>query len=78
MKVYEYTVIFEPAEEGVWLAHVPALNGLTTEGLTLAEAKEMVKDAIKGYLETLRKNDLPIPNDEVEGEPIIQKMAVAV
>ncbi len=34
MKEYEYTVIFEPAEEGGWLAHVPALNGLTTEGET--------------------------------------------
>jgi len=78
MKIYEYTVIFEPAEEGIWLAHVPALNGLTTEGLTLAEAKEMVQDAIKGYLEVLRKNGMPIPKDEIEGEPVIQKMAVAV
>jgi predicted RNase H-like HicB family nuclease len=38
MKIYEYTVIFEPAEEGGYLAHVPALNGLTTEGETLEEA----------------------------------------
>ena len=66
MKEYEYTVIFEPAEEGGWLAHVPALNGLTTQGETLEEAEAMAEDAIKCYLETLRKNNLPIPKDEVK------------
>ena len=45
MNIYEYTVIFEE-EDGIWLAHVPALNGLTTEGETIEEAKAMVKDAI--------------------------------
>ena len=66
MKEYEYTVIFEPAEEGGWLAHVPALNGLTTQGETMEETEEMAEDAIKCYLETLRKNNLPIPKDEVK------------
>ena len=45
MNIYEYTVIFEE-EDGIWLAHVPALNGLTTEGETIPEAKAMVRDAI--------------------------------
>ena len=76
MNIYEYTVIFEE-EDGIWLAHVPALNGLTTEGETIEEAKEMVRDAIKGHLETLRNNDLPIPGDEVKGESVMQKMSVA-
>ncbi|MDK9700092.1 MAG: type II toxin-antitoxin system HicB family antitoxin [bacterium] len=44
-----YTVIFEPAEEGGWLARVPALNDLVTEGETLEEAKTMVRDAINGF-----------------------------
>lgn len=60
---FEYTVIFEPAEEGGYIVHVPALNGLTTEGDTLEEAKAMARDAIKGYIETLQKNNLPIPSD---------------
>ncbi|MBC8278110.1 MAG: type II toxin-antitoxin system HicB family antitoxin [FCB group bacterium] len=77
MNIYEYTVIFEE-EDNVWLAHVPALNGLTTEGASLEEAKLMVKDAIKGYLETLQKNHLPIPGDDIEGEPVMQKMSVAL
>ena len=60
MKKYQYTVIFEPAEEGGYIVHVPALNGLTTEGDTLEEAKAMAMDAIKGYSETLEEINLPI------------------
>jgi predicted RNase H-like HicB family nuclease len=38
MSLYRYTVIFEPAEEGGYLAHGPTL-GLTTEGETPNEAR---------------------------------------
>jgi predicted RNase H-like HicB family nuclease len=48
-----HTVIYEPAENGGYYAHIPALN-VTTEGETLAEAKEMAKDAIENKLECLR------------------------
>lgn len=56
MKRICYTVIFEPAEEGGFVAYVPDLNGLATQGETLEEAREMVKEAITGYLEALRKS----------------------
>jgi len=52
---YRYTVLFEPAEEGVYVATCPAMPGLVTEGDTLDEAREMVRDAIRGYLESLHK-----------------------
>lgn len=78
MKAYEYNVIFEPAEEGGYLAHVPALNGLTTQGETLDEAVEMVKDAIKCFLETCRIKGLPIPEDLRERQPVVRKMKVSV
>ena len=78
MKEYEYTVIFEPAEEGGWLAHVPALNGLTTEGETLEEAQEMAKDAIKCFIETCIIKGLPVPDDTIEGQPVVQKMLVVI
>jgi len=77
MTQYEYTVIIEPAEEGGYLARVPALDDLTTEGDTLEEVKAMVADAIKGYLETLRKNNLAIPADFKE-KPQVQRMVVAI
>ncbi len=78
VKKYKYTVIFEPAEEGGYVVHVPALNGLTTEGDTLEEAKTMALDAIKGYLETLLERNLPVPEDIQQPRPLVQKLAVAI
>lgn len=43
---------------------VPALAGCVTYGRTLVEARKMVKDAISGYIESLRKHKEPIPTDE--------------
>ncbi|MFH1009991.1 MAG: type II toxin-antitoxin system HicB family antitoxin [bacterium] len=77
MTQFEYTLTFEPAEEGGYIVHVPALDGLTTEGDTLEEAKAMAKDAIKGYIGTLQKNNLPVPDDICEPQQLIEKLAVA-
>ena len=49
MSEYRYTVLFEPAEEGGYVATCPALPGLVTEGDTLDEVRVMVRDAIKGF-----------------------------
>jgi predicted RNase H-like HicB family nuclease len=57
-----FTVFFEAAERGAYYAHVPALD-ITTEGRTLKEAKEMVRDAIQGYLQAAKKLKKKIPND---------------
>ena len=51
----QYTVVFEPAEEGGFVVTCPALPGLVTEGDTLAEARIMAADAIRVYLDSLRK-----------------------
>jgi len=61
MPDYLYTAVFEPAEEGGYVVTVPALPGLVTEGDTLEEARAMVKDAIRGYLESLMKHGEEIP-----------------
>ena len=50
MRIYRYTVVFEPAEEGGYVVHVPALGGAATQGETFEEAREMAKDLIAGYL----------------------------
>lgn len=62
MAARSFTVVYEPAEEGGYYAHVPALE-LTTEGETLEEAEEMVRDAINGYLEAAKLLGIPIPYD---------------
>ncbi len=63
-KEYAYTVFFEPAPEGGYIVTVPALPGLVTEGDTLEEAREMARDAIRAYLESLMKDGEPIPHEE--------------
>jgi predicted RNase H-like HicB family nuclease len=63
MAEFQYTVLFEPAEEGGFVATCPALPGLVTEGDTLEEAREMAQDAIRAYLESLHKDNLPVPAD---------------
>ena len=76
---HNYTVLFEPAEEGGYVVTCPALPGLVTEGDTLEEARRMVKDAIRAYLESLRKDGLPIPPDiRISQKPVKEKIKVAL
>lgn len=67
-KVYNYTVIFEPAEEGGYVVHVPALPGCATQGDTFEEAESMAKDAIGIYLKALQDMHEEIP---MEPEKVI-------
>ena len=62
-KILKYTVIFEPAEEGGFVVSVPALPGCASQGETFEEATEMIKDAIRGYLEVLKEEKQKIPKE---------------
>ena len=61
---YHFNVIFRTEPEGGFTAVVPALPGCVTDGRTLVEARKMVKGAISGYIESLRKHREPIPTEE--------------
>lgn len=78
MKELQFTVIYEPAEEGGYIVYVPALKGLVTQGETLEEAHEMARDAIQCYLETLKARNLPIPQDKPDFIPIADRLAFAL
>lgn len=58
-----FNLLLRPEPEGGFTAIVPALPGCVTHGRTLDEAKEMARDAIAGYIESLRKHNEPIPTD---------------
>ena len=76
---YTYTVLFEPAEQGGYVVTCPALPGLVTEGDTLEEARVMAVDAIRAYLESLRKDRQPIPADKrLEGDPVKEEITIAL
>jgi predicted RNase H-like HicB family nuclease len=61
---YRYNVVLRPEPEGGYTALVPALPGCVTYGRTLKEAQEMARDAIAGYIASLRKHNEPIPTDK--------------
>lgn len=55
-----FIVYLEPAEEGGYIASMPALPGCVTQGETREEALAMAEDAIRGYIESLRKHGEPL------------------
>jgi len=57
----KYRIIIEQDEDGMYVVECPALPGCISQGKTREEAKANIKDAIEGYLESLRKHDEPIP-----------------
>jgi len=75
MKVYNYTVVFEPVPEGGYNVVVPAIPEIATFGDTMEEAKAMAADAIKCFIESALKAKEPIPEDR---EPSIERVAVRI
>jgi antitoxin HicB len=60
-KPREYSASIEASEHGGYTVAVPALPGLVTEGKDLEHARTMAKDAIRCYIEGLKKSKEPIP-----------------
>lgn len=66
-QVFNFTAIFEPAEEGGYVVFVPALPGCVTQGETLEEAMIMAKDAIEGYLASMKDLGEKLPLGQEAG-----------
>ena len=64
----EYTVFFGANENGGYTVTVPALPGLVTEGKNLEDARRMAKDAIRCYIEGLKKakERIPVETDSAQ------------
>jgi antitoxin HicB len=48
-------------EDGMFIAKCPALPGCIPQGKTRKEALSNTKDAIDGYIASLKKHNEPIP-----------------
>ena len=57
----KYRIIIEQDEDGMFVAECPSLPGCVSQGRTRQEAISNIKDAINGYLESLKKHNEPIP-----------------
>jgi predicted RNase H-like HicB family nuclease len=76
MKVYDFTVLLEPDEEtGGYVVSCPALPGCYSQGDTIDEALENIKEAILLCLEDMRAQNQPIPDTS---RTLIGSVAVAV
>ena len=50
-KTYNFTVVIEQDEDGYYVAKVPALKGCLTQGKTIDELMQNVREAIELCLE---------------------------
>jgi predicted RNase H-like HicB family nuclease len=41
-----YEVVYERDEKGLWMAHVPDVPGCHTQGRTIAQARERIREAL--------------------------------
>jgi predicted RNase H-like HicB family nuclease len=57
----KFRILVETDEDGMFIATVPSLPGCVSQGATRAEAVSNVRQAIEGYVESLRERGEPIP-----------------
>lgn len=67
-KVHNFTVVIEKDEDGFYVGSVPALRGCHTQGKTMDELLENIKEAIELCLEV----DKDVPNEQFIGIQQVQ------
>lgn len=75
VKMYNYTVMFRPLDEGGYDVIVPAIPEICTFGDTIQDARAMAEEAIKCFIESALELNEPIP---VDAEVSLEKIAVKV
>lgn len=58
----KFAITLEQDEDGFMVASVPALPGCHSQGKTEEEAIANIKEAIRGYIASMRRHGEPIPN----------------
>jgi predicted RNase H-like HicB family nuclease len=59
-------IVIYPGEDGFWVAECPSLPGCISQGQTKPQAVENIREAIDLYIETLKDDGLPVPDDRFE------------
>ncbi len=57
---------FNFGEDGYWVVECPSLPGCISQGKTKEEAISNIKEAICGYIASLEKDGLPVPEERFE------------
>lgn len=74
-----FSVIYEEAPEGGYVAFVPTLPGCHTQGETIEEAEKNIQEAIELYLASLKAHGEEIPQERkvFQGKIEVQFPALA-
>lgn len=67
MRNLRYNIIYRPEPGGGFTVTVPALSGCVTYGKDIEEARRMARDAVSGYIASLKKHKEPIPLSDTDG-----------
>ncbi|MCZ6514803.1 MAG: type II toxin-antitoxin system HicB family antitoxin [Acidobacteria bacterium] len=67
---HRYTVIFEKEAEGGYHVFCPVLPGCHTQSETIEEGTKNIREAMELYIESLREDGLPIPEEDILIKPI--------
>ncbi len=59
-------IVVYPGEDSYWIAECPSLPGCVSQGETKYQAIENIKEAIEGYLVSLKEDHLPVPEEKFE------------
>ena len=70
MATYNYTAILEREADGGSHAYCPALKGCHSQGDTLDEALDNVREAVEAYLESVGAHGEPIPQEDRLIKPV--------
>jgi len=61
MNKMRFRIVIEQDKGGMYVVECPTLPGCISQGKTREEALQNIKDAIHGYIESLKKHNEPIP-----------------
>ena len=67
---YRYTVILDREPDGGFHAFCPVLKGCHSQGDTLDEAIDNIREAIEAYLESVQAHGEPIPREDLLIKPL--------
>ena len=72
---FKYPFVIYPAEEGGYVAEIPALKGCLAQGETLDETLNELETVVSLWIETAQMHGETLPSVEVEIERVKQKLA---
>lgn len=65
-KVSNFTVVIEQDEDGWYVAKVPDIQGCATQGKTIKQVLERIKEAIQACLQSEKEPPVPLKFIKVE------------